>query len=316
MAEYKKLSLLISENKRDLCSKLEGLSLPSDAETIKQLCVDYVGALTRKDAEYMNQLSLLEQDLLSPVLKVMDTLYSSDIELSQKVSSLLSRREYQHQNFQSSSKKSISKEYAPALVGAAGGTLLATICKPSSWGVILFGSVISAIIGKVLYSLYVDNNNNIVAEVGEADIRYPEYRLNNLDVNNIIKGLETAGECIDKVLLTYRRHLDIVQDDYSHKLSSFNLDKKYIGILECYQTILGNMYSMESSPIVKDTIKQVNNSLTGQGYKAVHYTDSLKNLFEIKMGECSEPEEFKPAVVKIANNKETLILKGEVVLPE
>ena len=204
----------------------------------------------------MKQLSLLEQDLLSPVLKVMDTLYTSDIELSQKVSSLLSKRENQHQNFQSSSKKSISKEYAPALVGAAGGTLLATICKPSSWGVILFGSVISAIIGKVLYSLYVDNTNNVVAEVGEANIHYPEYRLNNADVNNIIRGLEAAGECIDKVLLTYRRHLDIVQDDYSHKLASFNLDKKYIGILECYQTILGNMYSMESSPIVKDTIKQ------------------------------------------------------------
>lgn len=317
MAEYKKLSLLISENKGDLCSRLEGLSLPSDAETIKQLCVDYVGTLTRKDAEYMNQLSLLEQDLLSPVLKVMDTLYSSDIELSQKVSSLLSRkRENQHRESQGSSNKSFAKEYGPAFVGAAGGTLLATICKPSSWGVILFGSVVSAIIGKVLYSLYVDNNNGVVAEVGEADLRYPEYKLNNVDVNNIINGLETAGECIDKVLLTYRRHLDIMQDEYSHKLSSFNLDKKYIGILECYQTILGNMFSMEPSPIVKDTIKQVNNSLAVQGYKVIHYTDNIRNLFEIKIGDCSEPEEFKPAIVKSLGNNETLILKGEVVLPQ
>lgn len=316
MADYKKLALLISENKRELCAKLEGLSLPSDAEKIKQLCIEYVGALTRKDAVYMNQLSLLEQDLLSPVLKVMDTLYSSDIELSQKVSSLLSKERIQPRNQQNLSKKSVSKEYGPALVGAAGGTLLATICKPSSWGVILFGSVISAIIGKVLYSLYVDNNNSVIAEVGEADSHYPEYKLASVDVNNIVKGLETAGECIDKVLLTYRRHLEIVQDEYSHKIESFNLDKKYIGVLECYQTILGNLSSMEITPIVKDTIKQINNSLSSQGFKAVHYSEDLKNLFDIRVSETPEPEEFKPAILKYSDNKETLILKGEVVLPE
>ena len=317
MADYKKLSQLILENKRDLCSKLEGLSLPSDAEEIKQLCIEYVGALTRKDAEYMNQLSLLEQDLLSPILKVMDTMYSPDIELSQQVSSFLSKeRERMHQNSQRTSKKSISKEYGPAIVGAAGGTLLATICKPSSWGVILFGSVISAIIGKVLYSLYVDNNDNVIAEVGDADMHFPEYELTYGDINNIVNGLGTAGECIDKVLLTYRRHLDIVQDEYSHKVASFNLDKKYIGILECYQTILGNLCSMEPTPIVKDTIKQITNSLVGQGYKAIHYTEDIKNLFEIKIGDSPEIEEFKPAIVKNVDNKETLILKGEVVLPE
>lgn len=316
MADYKKLALLISENKRELCAKLEGLSLPSDADKIKQLCIDYVGTLTRKDAEYMNQLSLLEQDLLSPVLRVMDTLYSSDIELSQKVSSLLSKKGKQPCNQQSQSKNSISKEYGPALVGAAGGTLLATICKPSSWGVILFGSVISAIIGKVLYSLYLDNNNNVIAEVGEADVHYPEYKLTNVDVNNIVKGLEAAGECIDKVLLTYRRHLEIVQDEYSHKIESFNLDKKYIGILECYQTILGNISSMEITPVVKDTIKQINNSLSGQGFKAVHYSEDFQNLFDVRIGDIPEPEEFKPAILKYSDKKEILILKGEVVLPQ
>ena len=35
----------------------------------------------------MKQLSLLEQDLIFPVLKVMETLYASDIELSKKIGS-------------------------------------------------------------------------------------------------------------------------------------------------------------------------------------------------------------------------------------
>lgn len=316
MANYKKLTQLISDNKGDLVRKLEGCSLPSDAEKIKQFCIEYVGSLTRKNAEYMNQLSLLEQDLLSPVLKVMDTIYASDIELSGKANSMHSKEKRpQSANRKVSSKESFFKEYGPALAGAAGGTLLASICKPSSWGVILFGSVISVIIGKVLYSLYIDNNN-VVAESGDNNVSYPEYKLTSIDVNNIVKGLETAGECIDKVLLTYRSHLAILQDEYSHKMESFNLDKKYIGILECYQTILGNLSSMGTSPIVKDTIKQVNLSLAGQGYKAVHYSEDIENLFEINIGICQEPNEFKPAILKKCENRETLILKGEVVIPK
>lgn len=70
MANYKRLAELIADNKGKLCHKLEGLTLPSNADEIKRLCIDYVEHLTRKDSEYMNQLSLLEQDLLSHDLKV------------------------------------------------------------------------------------------------------------------------------------------------------------------------------------------------------------------------------------------------------
>lgn len=313
---YKKLTQLITEHRNSLDENLRGRKLPSEAEEIKRKCIDYICSLTSKDTEYMNQLSLLEQDLLAPVLKVMDTLYTSDIELSQKICFLFSDYEKSNQNKpQSSSKVGISKEYGPALVGAAGGTLLATICRPSSWGVILFGSVISAIIGKVLYSLYIDKNDSIIAHVGNVNYSFPEYELTHTDVDNIVKGLVTAGECIDRVLLTYRRHLDIFQNEYSHKIESFNLDKKYIGILECYQTVLGNMYLMESSLVVEDTIKQICNSLSVQGYKAIHYSEELKNLFNIKTEEGTDIEEFKPAIVKVCEGKETLIIKGEVVLP-
>ena len=133
MTHYKKLSELIADNKGKLLRKLEGLTLPSNADEIKRLCIDYVEHLTRKDSEYMNQLSLLEQDLLSPVLKVLETLYGSDIELSKKVSSLLAKEVTTQRNSTvRESNKTLSKEYGPALAGAAGGTLLATICKPTS----------------------------------------------------------------------------------------------------------------------------------------------------------------------------------------
>lgn len=224
MANYKRLAELIADNKGKLCHKLEGLTLPSNADEIKRLCINYVEHLTRKDSEYMNQLSLLEQDLLSPILKVMETLYSSDIELSEKVSSLIANEKVQSKRTSAKANKTISKEYGPTLAGAAGGTLLATICKPNSWGVILLGSVVSAIIGKVLYSLYVDKSN--ILEERDTNIKFPEYSLVSNDVDNIIKGLEIAGDCIDKVLLTYRKHLDILNDDFKKKEETFNLEKK------------------------------------------------------------------------------------------
>ena len=61
--------------------------------------------------------------------------------------------------------------------------------------------------------------------------------------------------------------------------------------------------------------REVNNSLISQGYKAVHYSSELENLFEVKNGDCAEIEEFKPAIVKTIDEKESLILKGGVVLP-
>lgn len=316
MEDYQKLSQLISNNKGELCLQLEGLSLPADIEQIKRICIDFICVLTSKDAEYMKQLSLLEQDLISPVLKVIEFLYSSDINFCKQGGNTLSKEQKQQvmpceKRF---SAKRVAKESSPAMIGAAAGTLIATLCKPSSWGVILLSSVVSATVGKVLFDLYVEHNG-IYHQPGNEYCTDSEYKLNSEDVGNIINGLETIGECIDTVLLTYRRHLSIMQDEYMHKVESFNLDKKYISVLECYQTILGNMYSVELTPIVADTIKQVSSSLSRLGYKIVRYYEGMRNLFDIKEGACSEPEEFKPAIIKKEDDKETLILKGEVVIP-
>lgn len=313
-ANYKRLAELIAENKGKLCHKLEGLLLPSNADEIKRLCINYVEHLTRKDSEYMNQLSLLEEDLLSPILKVMETLYNSDIELSEKVSSLIANEKVQPKRTSAkASNKTISKEYGPTLAGAVGGTLLATICKPNSWGVILFGSVVSAIISKVLYNLYVDKSN--ILEDGEANIKFPEYSLVSTDVDNIIKGLAIAGDCIDKVLLTYRKHLDILNDDFKKKEETYNLEKKYIGVLESFQTLLGNLSDMGNSPVVKDSIKNINQILTKQGFEAVDYTDESKGLFNVKEDDINTIEQFTPAIIKKNVSKTSLILKGDVVIP-
>lgn len=58
------------------------------------MCINYVEHLTRKDSEYMNQLSLLEQDLLSPILKVNPNIHK------EVINTILheGRHAYQHYN--------------------------------------------------------------------------------------------------------------------------------------------------------------------------------------------------------------------------
>lgn len=317
MTNYTRLAQLIADNQNTMCRKIAGLSLPSDAEKIKSLCVDFVNGITKKDTEYMMQLSLLEQDLISPVLKVLDTLYASDIELSRKISLAFSQREQQSKQLTHTKKKtSLTKEYAPALVGAAGGTLLATICKPTSWGVILMGSVISAIIGKVLYGLYIDKDKNVIAQYGDIPASDREYKLTIEDAKNVFNALVSAGECIDKVLLTYRKHLEILEDDYKKKEESFDLERKYLGVLECYQALLGNLSDMDDSPIVSDCIRKITQTLQKQGFKSIDFSYDVIGLFNTKEEDVEKIEQFTPAIVKISNSKETLILKGDIVIPK
>ena len=315
MVDYQNLSQLISDNSEWLRKKLLHRELPVDAEVIKKYCVEYIVSLTKSDAQYMVQLSLLEQDILLPILNIMNIMNVTDIDLANKMYASF-RKSTADSNKKQTSKqeRSIKKEYGTAFVGAAGGTLFATICKPSSWGVILLGSVISAIIGKVLYGVYVDKNNNVIAKVGDTET-LPRYILTEKDIDIIVKSLVNVGENIDKVLLTYRNHIEILRKENSLKIASFELDKKYIGLLECYQTILGNIYSMNSNPIIKDTIKQINRTLSVQGYKAIHFNENAKDMFEVKYDDRSQIEEFKPAIVKLENEKEIVVLKGDVVLP-
>lgn len=325
MVGYKKLSELITENSSELKEQLKGKKLPKDAESIQKLCVNYVGRLTSKDSYYMKQLSLLEQDLLMPVLKVMDTLYATDMDLSKKISGTMSpdmckMSDSQFKEIGQGQNKSICKkyrkEYAPALTGATGGTIIGSLFKPNSWSIILLSSVISAIVGKVLYDLYVDKKNrDSISEVGKNKDLISEYRLTLVDVENIIKGLEAVGDCVDKVLLIYRKHIEILQNNYAKEKLNFSLDKKYIEVLECFQTILGNLESNEKTPMVKDSIKQIVNTLANQGYKVVHYSEQTRMYFKESTREGDvDVEEFKPAILRESDGEFNVVLRGNVLI--
>ena len=79
MVDYQNLSQLISDNSEWLRKKLLHRELPVDAEVIKKYCVEYIDSLTKSDAQYMVQLSLLEQDILLPILNIMNIMNVTDL---------------------------------------------------------------------------------------------------------------------------------------------------------------------------------------------------------------------------------------------
>lgn len=315
MSEYKKLSQFILDNQSALCEKIEGLSLITENETIKNACVEYIGMLTRRGSEYMNQLSLLEQDLLAPILKIMDVLYATDAKLGQSESMGIEKQDEiaQHKH-QKRRKGRMQKELGKSLAGVAAGTVLASLLKPGAFGVILLGSVVSVIVSGVLYEIYMEKSKD--QNEHEVDAVPSDYCMTSKDVENIVKGLVSVGESVDRVLLTYRRHLEILEEDFRKKEKTYDLEKKYIGVLECFQSLLGNLADMDESPIVYDSVRKITQTLYQQGFKAVDYGQDMVGLFNTKEDDVEVAEQFTPAIVKISGNKETLILKGDVVIPK
>ena len=102
---------------------------------------------------------------------------------------------------------------------------------------------------------------------------------------------------------------------FKKKEETYNLEKKYIGVLESFQTLLGNLSDMGNSPVVKDSIKNINQILSKQGFEALDYTEEAKGLFNVKEDGINTVEQFTPAIIKKNASKVSLILKGDVVVP-
>lgn len=318
MGEYKKMSLLIEENKDELIKQLLGKKLPADAESIQRLCAAFIGKLTDRDSVYMKQFSILEQDLLTRVLSVMDMSYASDMELSRKINKMMLESINRRKEQQESSKemnwtiwgkgKKYGREYIPALAGAIGGAFVVDILVPKVWVYVLLGSIFSAIVGRILYGIFISKSNGPL-----EDVESPEYALTKSDISNILRRLISVGENIDNVLLIYRNHIEILQDEHAREKKKLSLDKKYVGVLECIQTVLGNLKLSEQTPLVRDSIKQIVNSLANQGYEVVHYSDQNRAYFKETEGNCEGFDEFKPAILRYDEDRNA-VLKGEVLI--
>ena len=323
MKTVKHLSDLVIEN-RSIIDQLIGTPIPSQTELIQEKCQELFTIITQKDSDYLGSMSLLEQDIVMPIISLVRKVYDVpfDVEaykehLSHENSQVLPPVDKQPEEEKKVNK--LLKNHSDLVsVTAAGvvGSVSSALIKgtPFKLGGIFWGTLAAALVGKLVHSL-LSEKKSPQKQTSNLSFSTSEYLLTKSDVDRIIENLTSFGAAVDEVLAKYRNHVEILQAEFSRKTSQFALDQEYLSVLECYQSILGNLSEIESEPSAKDSIKQLNVSLQQQGYRAVHYSADDYALFDAKEGDVAEPLEFKPAIVKSLNGNETLILRGGVLIP-
>ncbi len=320
MLSYKPLSQLIIENKESLTTQLVGKYNHSDVDYIRQACIEYIHSLTKKNSEYMNQLSLLEQDVVSPALSIFEKL---PIKLMR--GNISKNGPIPHFNTNEINDSYVSSNnllvgyIISAICGAIGALCIGGVSLLSFVVGISIGAIIGLLLGFVCVK-YIKKRYKLL-HIQTHCIN--DSKLNNSyiisidDVNYIIDFLSNSAKSIDNILNTYRSHIEQLIREHKQLLDKNSLDTNYRDIIETLQYVLGNIsYAAESNgALIDDTIRRISSSLMHHGYKVIHYSEDVKAMFQIEFRDTSTIDEFKPAIVKVVDGKEYLIYRGAVVLP-
>lgn len=321
-----RLSDLVIEN-RSIIDQLIGTPIPSKTRLVQKQCQELFRIITQKDSDYFGSMSLLEQDIVMPIIALVGKVYDVPFDIDDFTNHIQEDVPSLPVSEESDGKvkkllKNNSELASVTASGIVGASLYGIVSMsssvldhrpPFSWSGLFWGTLAAALVGKVVHRLLSDKKSSKQANL--QSIKVTEYKLTKADIDRIVDNLSSFASAVDEVLAKYRNHVEVLQSEFSRKASHFALDQEYISVLECYQSVLGNLSEISSSPSAKDSIKQLIVSLQQQGYKAIHYSADNSALFELKEGDVVAPEEFKPAIVKISNGNEVLILKGGAIIP-
>lgn len=313
MLSYKPLSQIVIENKELLTAQLVGNYNTSDVNSVRQICKQYVHSLTNKDSEYMNQLSLLEQDVVSPALSMFKELPIEEILVD-----IYNNARALHFNTKQIGDNDIPtyKFLIGHIISATCGAIVASfICGESIIAGIIVGLIIGSLLGFVFF-WHIKKKYKLSNCISGQELD-DSHELSIDDVNCIIDYLSQSVASIDDILNIYRSHIKQLIEDNKQLLDRNTLDEHYKDVIETLQYVLGNIsFIKEVDPALSnDTIRRISSSLAHHGYKIIHFSEDAKALFQIETRQTTTLDEFKPAIVKIVNGKEYLICEGAVVLP-
>ena len=320
MLSYKPISQLIIEKKEILKTQLVGKDIHGDVDCIKQSCIEYIHSLTQKDSEYMNQLSLLEQDMVSPAISMFRNLPIGLVLVNLSDNALSPYTGTDEISVKNTPDNNLIIGYiVAAICGAIGALFIGGTSLLSVTVGITIGAMLGLLIGYVCIK-DVKNKLKIQSKtangINDSILGNPN-RLSVDDVNCIINSLSNYAKSIDGIVNTYRSHIEQLIKEHKQLLDKNTLDNKFKDVLETLQYVLGNMSCVAGADeaLIKDTMRRISSSLMHHGYKVIHYSEEVKALFQVEIRQISTIDEFKPAIVKVVEGKEYLVCKGAVVLP-
>lgn len=246
MSEKKTLKAIFAESKSDLANKLEGLSLPKDAQLIQKTVSNHLSNLFENEGSYRQNLTESEDFILQSVLRLLQSQQNISKEIAKsaknKESSKTSQESFKSGHTQSTSTSSPIMSVAGAGLGAVAGGFIGT-----------WGAIAGAIAGTALVIYFSSKESSkSVPEISNLTEHDSSTVTPSINVDVFSSIVESICESIDGVIETFRIQIKRVEYIYEQREKP-SLITDYSALLE--QIV--NVYNVcSSSPDVPSKLKQ------------------------------------------------------------
>lgn len=297
----KTLTSIFDARRASLEQKLEGLTLPNDAECIQQILKQGLMDLVASKGEYRLSLTMAEDVILQDAVALLNAQY----QLLPQASTTGQAQKQIEMSPQPTIANHTSLDTIPIVGSAIGGAA-------GVW----FGSLVAvagAIAGTAAATYY--RKLMPVVTVRQDAPKQNTIKAEPISPSALVDIIRMVCEQIDHLMASYRRQIADLKSSYENR-EKVTLSRNFRFLLESIQSVVGASYLVDTEKGVarlKDRCEQLSESLENYGLKAVEYTaDCPENYFEITGNDTLDaPVTRMPAILE----GDRVVLKGKVVVP-
>lgn len=298
----KTLSAIFESNKVILKGKLEGLSLPSDAQKVQTVINDYLNEMFDNDGEFRLQLTKAEDYILQAAISLLSAQQAMVKEITPQVIGTKSKLDQIQKPLDGLAKDKYPYTLgSTAIGGGVGGLLFGT-----------WGAVFGAIAGTAIV-LYYASSHNLISH--QSKIKEPSLQQSKLNVDMFLNIVGNICSNVDSLIETFRAQINRVINKYENQEKP-TLEKEYRFLLENVQSLVGykRAHNKDEKFVCKmqERIEDMAESLENYNLEVVDYTNDHSNWFDvIENPNVQTVSQILPAIVKNGN----IVLKGRVFIP-
>jgi hypothetical protein len=307
-----KLIQLFEENKGQLYNELQALKLPRDREKIQKICIDFSESLWSAKSEYMQNITLPEQDIVKPMLKLIKVLQPAvSIDWNETEKPVFaSETEEAKGNLFLSPKEGIAIGATAITAGAISAVI--------GGGMIAFfvGSIVGVAVGIIIVKILEDKEQQAKQKTATR-----EMQLSLNDIELLVGKTSEAVACVDDLLDMYRYHLRAIEAEFERLKAGFTLPKKYPTLIQWLQEELARdiLYEQRKgeNAFVNNIDRRMKRVLVAEGYKLIYdfSSEEFKNYFEYRDSDEVRQEELcYPAIIEMKTN--SIVKYGVVLIPQ
>lgn len=304
------LSSFFEANKAELAEKLQGCSLPQDAQKVQKIVSDFLDGMFDGEGDFRQQLTQSEDYILQAALSLLNAQQEM---AKQTMQTKTAQKETSHQESlgEAAAKAALKKEQFPVTLG---GTLVGGVAGAmiGSWGAV-FGAIAGTAL--VLYYATAENKQSTSQLRREATVIKPKGT--PLNVEAFVAVVSKICASIDSLIDTFRSQIKRVVDKYESQPKP-SIEKEYRFLLESIQSLLG--YERVHEATEEKYVKKLQTRIEDLAETLENYNLAFENYdgnnilkFEQVPSEgASEPRMVYPAVTKDG----VVVLKGKLFVPK